>query len=69
MVYRYKLILWICKSMRAAFAGCETDPVPTNFINRFFWYVRRVIGLVRLYNMMMDHYTENSRTQKKDKVK
>jgi hypothetical protein len=33
MVFRGKLVLWIGKSMRAAFAGCETDPVPTNFIN------------------------------------
>lgn len=64
-IFRWKLVLWLFKSMGAAFAGCERDPLPTTIRKRFFWYMRRAIALVRLYTIMMDHYSERNRKGKR----
>ncbi len=68
IIYRVKLVRWIFnKCMGAAFAGCETHPIPINLTKRLIWYIRRVIGLYRLYKMMIDHYESNERVKGKGK--
>ena len=67
MVFRVKLVRWLLFSTGAAFSGCETHPIPINFTKRFFWYISRVLGLVRIYKMMIDHYESNDRVKGKGK--
>jgi hypothetical protein len=67
MVFRVKLVRWLLFSTGAAFSGCETHPIPINFTKRFIWYISRVLGLVRIYKMMIDHYESNERVKGKGK--
>ena len=67
IVYRVRVLIFIFNMVGSgsAFAGSETNPVPSNVIERFHWYITRVIALFRLYQLLMFLYTEDKKKGKR----
>lgn len=55
-IYRLKLIRWLFKSLVNALQGCEEDPLPKDWFERFCWYKKRFYAFLLLYRLMMDVY-------------
>lgn len=55
-IYRLKLIRWLFKSLGNALQGCEEDPLPKDWLERFIWYKKRFYAFFLLYRLMMNAY-------------
>lgn len=54
VLFKIKLVKWLISFFFTSLGGCAKDPVPKKLWDRLLWYKKRVIAVLKLYQLLSE---------------
>lgn len=58
LLFKIKLVKWLIYFFLTSLGGCAEDPVPQKLWDRLLWYKKRVIAVLKLYQLLSEQRRE-----------
>jgi len=64
VLFKLQLLRWLFSFFFTSLWGCAKDPVPKKLWDKVLWYKKRVIAVLKLYQLLSEQRKKSWRNEK-----
>lgn len=63
VLFKVKLVKWLFRFFFTSLRGCDKDPVPQKLWDQVPWYKKRLIAVLKLYQLLSEERRKSLRNE------